>query len=90
MSNVMFDEEPRYTRTGGAEQAKEGSIIGLMYRLGIVRTRKDANIVMGGIIAVCLVVSATLFMFVQPHQDPAKAAELQKDVAHMNDYQKNH
>lgn len=90
MSDVTFDEEPQYTRSHPQESTKEGSIIGLMYRLGLAKTKKDANVVMGGIVAVCVVVSATMFLFVQPHEDPARAAALQADVQRATVYEQQH
>ena len=89
MSDVTFDE-PQYARSRPQEAAQTGSLIGLMYKLGIAKTKTDANLVMGGIIVVCLVLSATMFIFVQPHEDSAKAAALQHDVEAMNAYQSQH
>lgn len=84
MSPVTFDEDRPYVRSRPQEGSRAGSIIGLMYRLGVAKTRTDANLVMGGVIAVCLVLSATMFVFVQPHTNAAQAAQLQQDVARLN------
>lgn len=54
-----------------------------MYKLGIAKTRNDANIIMGGLILVCIIVSATMLVFVQPHADPSQAALIQQDLARM-------
>lgn len=81
MSEVTFNEEPQYARSRPQEAIQTGSIIGLMYKLGLAKTKNDANLVMGGIIVVCLVLSATMFVFVQPHTDSAQAQQLQQDAA---------
>lgn len=83
MPNVTFDEEPQYQRSRPQENVEAGSIIGLMYKLGIAKTKNDANLVMGGVIVVCLVISATMFVFVQPHTSPAQAQQLAQDVERM-------
>lgn len=82
MSDVTFDE-PQYVRSRPQGSEQTGSIIGLMYKLGIAKTKNDANLVMGGIIVVCLVLSATMFVFVQPHTNPVQAQQLQQDVARL-------
>lgn len=89
MPNVTFDE-PEYSRTRPLEDPQAGSIIGLMYKLGIAKTKNDANLVMGGIILVCFVLSATMFVFVQPHTDQAQAQHLQQDVARLQAQQSQH
>lgn len=87
-NNVTFNDEPQYTYRASARQGqKEGSIIGLMYTLGLAKTQKDANVVLGGIIVVCLIVTATMFVFVQPHADPAREAQLQHDFERMQQSQ---
>lgn len=83
--NVVFNDEPQYTYRASADlPQKKGSIIGLMYKLGVAKTEKDANVVLSGIILVCFIVSATMFVFVQPHPDLARQAALQHDLDRMN------
>lgn len=89
MSDVTFNEEPHYARRS-PEEATPGSIIGFMYKLGIAKTKGDANMIMGGVILVCAVVSATLLVFMQPHTDPQQAAALQHDVELMNAQTQTH
>ena len=84
MANVSFSEEPQYARREAVADGKQGSIIGLMYKLGIASTQKDANVVMGGIIVVCILVSATMFVLVQPHPRAIDQAQLQRDLARMH------
>jgi hypothetical protein len=85
MANVSFDEEPQYaSRATALQSTNQGSIIGLMYRLGLAKTEKDANVVMGTVIVVCLIVTATMFVFVQPHQSTAQAEALQRDAQRMS------
>lgn len=83
--NVVFNEESQLSyRPSPTLAQKQGSIVGLMYRLGVAKTEKDANVVMAGIIVVCLIVSATMFAFIQPHPSPTQQAELQRDLERMN------
>lgn len=83
-NNVIFNDEPQYAYRASANSSKkEGSIIGLIYKLGLAKTKKDANMVLGGVIVVCLIVTATLFVFSQPHVDPNREAQLQRDYERM-------
>ncbi|HWU24329.1 MAG TPA: hypothetical protein VN086_01075 [Candidatus Paceibacterota bacterium] len=83
-NNVTFNDEPQYTyRASARSDKKEGSIIGLMYTLGLAKTKKDANMVLGGVIVVCLIVTATMFVFAQPRTDPNREAQLQRDFERM-------
>lgn len=83
MARVTFNEEPRFARTRTAE-SRQGSIVGLMYKLGVAKTQKDATMVLGGVIAACVIVSATMLVFVQPHTDAARQAQLERDLILMN------
>lgn len=87
-NNVTFNDEPQYTYRASARPGqKEGSIIGLMYTLGLAKTQKDANMVLGGVIVVCLIVTATMFVFAQPRTDPNREAQLQRDFVRMQQSQ---
>lgn len=83
MANVTFDDEPQYT-SARAKTARQGSIMGLMFRLGVAKTQRDATVVLSGVIVACLVVSATMFVMVQPHPRQVDQAQLQRDIARMH------
>lgn len=84
-NNVTFNEESQITyRPSYAATQKQSSIVGLMYKLGVAKTEKDANVVMAGIILVCVIVTGTMFAFVQPHPNAEQQAALQRDLERMN------
>ena len=60
-----------------------GSVLGLMYKLGVAKTQKDATVILSGIIVACIVVSATLVVMMQPHSHPQSQQQLAQDVARM-------
>ena len=85
MPNVTFDEEPQYApmRSASVSAAKQGSITKLMFKLGLAKTEKDASVVMVSIVVVCVILSGTVLVVLQPHAHAVDQAKFQADLARM-------
>lgn len=78
MADVVFNEEPQLTPIARAAIARPKGATGLLVKIGIVRSEKEASIALAGAAAAILVLAAFLYIRANPGPHVPTPAELKE------------